>query len=113
MQLYHSTSLENAAHIQKEGFKEDDFYGIARGVFFSDRPLDVGDGVARCADVYFEVSVPLGFDLDEFEVIEDGKPDEAYREWLLPAATVNSWERVLMEMSDAPPLRWLDGLVEP
>lgn len=96
MTLYHVTSKEAAIQIANEGFVESDFHGIAMGVFLSDRPLDAGDGVALAADVIFVVTVPDDFDVHEYEVIEEGRPADAYREWLVPASLVNSWPREIL-----------------
>ncbi len=47
MRLYHSTSQEAALQILEAGFEDRLCFGIASGVFFSDRPLHAGDGVQR------------------------------------------------------------------
>jgi hypothetical protein len=96
MKLFHSTTKINAGPIVDSGFIDGDFRGIASGVFFSDRPLDQGDDVAAFAEVTFEVDFG-GLDLGEYEVIEEGRPDEAYREWLIPADIVNGLSRRLLE----------------
>lgn len=41
--------------------------------------------------------MPLGFDLSVFEAIADDKPTEARREWIIPAALVNSWPRRVLD----------------
>jgi hypothetical protein len=91
--LYHATSHSVAAAIESGGFLDADFYGIAHGVFLSDRPLDAADDVARYCDVVFEVDVPANFELEQFEAVEEDRPEEAYREWLIPASILNSWVR--------------------
>lgn len=93
MRLFHATSLEAAAQIETHGFTESKFAGIASGVFLSDRPLDGGDGASTASEVVFAVDAPSVFDLDKFELLEEGRPPDAYREWLIPAALVNGWPR--------------------
>lgn len=50
------------------------------GVFISDRPLDENEGAK--GDHLLVVELPAGVDLDDYELVEDGK---AYREWCVPA----------------------------
>ena len=96
MRLYHSTSQEAASQILEAGFEDRLYYGIASGVFFSDRPLDAGDGVAASAEAVIVIECKLSADqLDGFEVIVDDRPPEAYREWLIPAALANQMPREL------------------
>lgn len=64
---------------------------ILTGVFLGDRPMDVNEG-ATGDEV---LSVDLCADLDEYELIEDGKP---YREWCVPAALIN--EHAVVNPSD-------------
>ena len=53
-----------------------------RGVWFSDKPLDVNEGTAS-DEVLLEVIVDLRkTKFDFYEVMEEGKP---YREWCFPA----------------------------
>lgn len=97
MRLYHSTLERNAMEIMQGGFKDGNFMGIASGVFFSDRPLDQADGVASFAEVVIGIECSLTTaQLDEFEVIEEDRPPEAYREWLIPAKLVNSMPRAFL-----------------
>ena len=109
MKLFHSTGAQAADAICRNGFIDGNFMGIASGVFFADRPLDHGDGVASLADACIEVTAPDGFALDAFEVINEDKPEEAYREWLIPADIVNGWQRTQLE-GDGP---WCGGRVPP
>jgi hypothetical protein len=91
--LYHATSHLAAVAIESDGFLDAPFMTIAHGVCLSDRPLDAADGVARNCEVVFEVDVPSDFELEQFEIIEDGRPEEAYREWLVPSELLNLWPR--------------------
>ncbi len=91
--LYHATSSAAAKSIDSDGFQDAPFMSIANGVCLSDRPLDAADGVARHCDVIFEIEIPAGFDLEKFEIIEEDRPVDAYREWLIPAAQLNLWAR--------------------
>lgn len=54
------------------------------------------------------VEVPLGTDLDHWEVAEEGNPA---REWAIPADVVNAWPRYLSDgpTVDESPLRAVDG----
>lgn len=97
MKLYHSTSLASAALILRDGFNDSALLDVAFGVFLADRPLDHGDDVARHANCCLEVRVPDGFELGIFELIEDDRPLEAYREWIIPAEIVNTWVRIQLE----------------
>jgi hypothetical protein len=91
--LYHSTTRENAESILREGLRDQtDEYMTSQlhtGVWLSDTPLDENEGA--CSEAL------LVLQLDEvtvahFEWIEDGK---GYREFLVPAAIVNSVKCVL------------------
>ena len=93
MNLYHTTSDEAAKAIEREGFKNSPFLGIAHGVCLASRPLDAGDCVVRHAEVCFEIEVPDQLDLSVWEIEEEGRPEEAYREWLVPDSVVNGWPR--------------------
>lgn len=88
MILYHCTTTKNAATILREGFRDRTGYYMTRslhtGVWLSDRPLD---DAAPSSD-----TLVLRLELDEakildFEWIEEGN---GYREFLIPAAIVNS-----------------------
>ena len=76
---------------------ESSLQDIVFGVWLSDRPLDAADGVAHQNGICFCVDVPLDFDLSNFEAINDGKPIEAYCEWIIPAVLVNSWPRRIVD----------------
>jgi hypothetical protein len=98
--LYHATSIAAAQSIDSGGFRDAPFMSVAHGVCVSDRPLDAADGVARHCDVIFEIEIPSGFDLEEFEIIEEERPVDAYREWLIPAAKLNLCARRRMALGD-------------
>ena len=99
--LYHSTSEQAAQKIELNGFRDASFGGVADGVFFSNRPLTHADGVATFAHVCFQLSLPDDVNIEEFEVIEDGRPEEAYREWLIPAEIANHWHREIFNDDEA------------
>jgi hypothetical protein len=42
----------------------------------------------------FEVTIPDDLDLDEYEILEEGKP---YREWIVPAQLLNQFPRRLLD----------------
>ena len=100
MKLFHVTGNKNAEAILKEGFKEG-FRGIRpgvrdgtgtyltdrewSGVWISDKPFDdahLSDGITL-----FAIEIPEE-DISDLEWVEEGKP---YREWLVPAALLNSY----------------------
>ena len=105
MRLFHSTSRVAAALVTRDGFRDAVFMqevpGVV-GVCVSDRPLDAGDGVARSTEVCFVVSVPPGTDLSSFEVVEERRPSNAYREWLVPAEVLNTWPRRIYRAGRTP-----------
>ncbi|WP_064423118.1 hypothetical protein [Mycobacterium sp. GA-1285] len=61
------------------------------GVWLGDRPMDINEGAK--GDEVLRVEFGDDVDLDEFEVIEDGKP---YREWCVPAALINAQATVTL-----------------
>ena len=66
------------------------------GVWVSDVPLDANEGA--CGDDLFEITLDVPeAAIADYEWVEEGKP---YREWLMPAAVLNS-HATLMEVSDA------------
>ena len=50
----------------------------------SDRPLDMNEG--RPGEDALEVTITDDLDLDEWELVEEGKP---YREWCVPVELLN------------------------
>lgn len=98
--LYHSTSNDAAVCIQRDGFMESSLQDVVFGVWLSDRPMTACDGVASQSDICFCVDVPLEFDLSDFEAITEGKPIEAYREWIIPAHLVNNWPRRILNETE-------------
>jgi hypothetical protein len=54
-------------------------------VFVADVPLDVNEGAK--GDAVLGLALPDTLDLDEWELVEDGKP---YREWCIPAQVLNT-----------------------
>jgi hypothetical protein len=95
--VYHTTAA--SAAILRGGFRDaTGSYGYVNreltGVWLGDRPMDINEGAK--GDQVLRVEFPDGVDLDEFEVIEDGKP---YREWCVPAALINE-HATLTLMSD-------------
>lgn len=97
MFVYHRTP--NGAEIMRDGFSDHSgSYGFAgmtlTGCWVSDQPLDINEG-AKGEDL-------LRIDIDEatiaeYEIIEDGKP---YREWCVPAAVLNRYERTFADDQD-------------
>ena len=100
MRLFHVTGDKNAEAILRDGFREG-FRGIRpgvrngtgfyltdrewSGVWISDKPFDdahLSDGITL-----FAIEIPEE-DISDLEWVEEGKP---YREWLVPAALLNSY----------------------
>jgi hypothetical protein len=87
--LYHRTTREAARRILVEGYRDGTgrymTATIHRGVWVSDHILDENEG-AR-GDTVIEISIPPG-KIRAHKWDEAGKP---YREWLIPAAIVNTY----------------------
>lgn len=86
---YHVT--DHAAAILRGGFRDStsSSFPWVSGVYLSDQPLDVNEG-AVC-DQVLVVDLSDDTPLDAYEIIESGKP---YREWVVPAAIVNTHGQV-------------------
>ena len=91
MKVYHLTKAEYAKPILAEGFREStgSYYTSTphTGVWVSDRPLDTECGFGVRGVVCLDVEIPEE-QLAHHEWIEGGK---TYREWLLPAALINTY----------------------
>lgn len=103
--LFHTTDA--AETILREGFRDGEgSYGLVsswlQGVFLSDVPASVSDGAT--GEQVIEVTLPIGLDLSEHEIIEEHK---GYREWCIPAAVLNASGilRLLTE-DEADDVRW-------
>jgi hypothetical protein len=87
VKLYHRTF--HAAAILAAGFRDgEDTYLTGhtfRGVWFSDQPLGVNEGVAGNTVLTIEVREPI---FEEYEWVEEGK---GYRESLIPADLANRY----------------------
>ena len=87
MKCFHRTP--NLGSILENGFRDGEgtyMTGIMhRGVWLSDRPLDIGQGAK--GEFLLSVEIPEEV-LETYEWIEEGKP---YREFLIPADVVNSY----------------------
>ena len=97
MKLYHTTTLEGAEIIKRQGFRDNrGSYGLSyengtpfyiSGVFFSDRPLDCNDGLSQDVSQVFVIEIPCDV-IDPYELVEEGK---GYREWCIPTVVVNKY----------------------
>jgi hypothetical protein len=91
--VYHVTSAANASAIEREGFKDSRGLFLSEaehaGVWVAGRALDVNELGGIVPEATFEVELEES-EIAEFEWIEEGKP---YREWLVPAAVLNSARR--------------------
>ena len=96
MRVFHTTTDEAADAIEREGFRE----GVGsyltvnecRGVWLGNMPMDSNEGAS--GDVLFVLDIPAEV-LEPFEWIEEGKP---YREFLVPAETVNEYPRTRRDL---------------
>jgi hypothetical protein len=61
------------------------------GVFVGDQIMTINEGPT--GDDVIEPTLPDDFDLDYWELIEEGKP---YREWCVPAEVLNRFPRRLL-----------------
>jgi hypothetical protein len=92
MTLFHVTTVEAAAAILGDGFRDGQgFYMLLvdepiRGVFLSDHVLDGNEGVK--GGTVLAVAVDLA-QLDEWELVEE-PDDKGYREWCVPATLLNA-----------------------
>jgi hypothetical protein len=94
VRYYHATNATDA--ILAEGFRDHSgSYGLQgvtlTGVFISDQPLDGEESVS--GDRVFEVELPDDLDLDDYQLVEDGK---RYRQWCVPASLLNGFPRRLL-----------------
>jgi hypothetical protein len=90
MKLYHRTTRANADLILREGFRnEEERYTSDfsdEGVWFSDVPRDA----VECDPDEVVVAIDVGFSARSLSTFECSEDETAYREWLIPAALVNS-----------------------
>jgi len=100
MKLYHRTNADRGANILLHGFKDHTGTYLTdrewTGVWLSDRPLDINDGIEGGIVLCVELNAAEG-DLSEWEWIEEGK---TYREWLIPAAFVNGHQITIIVPAD-------------
>src|ERR1035441_8378729 len=94
MILFHRTNPQSARDILQQGFRDGTGNYLTdhtfSGVWLSDTPLDENEGAF--GDILLEVNVDMQeAELREHEWIEEGKP---YREFLVPAAKINSRMKV-------------------
>jgi len=100
----HTTDVADA--ILRDGFRDATgpymFIGIElTGVFLGDRPMDVNEGAK--GDQVLRVELPDDIDVDDFELIEEGK---TYREWCVPAALINEHATVTLMSDDELDRMW-------
>jgi hypothetical protein len=88
MRCYHRTSLEAAAAIVADGFRDAEGYymtgNLYRGVWVSTEPLTVNEGASGAA--LLSTVIPEDV-FAEYEWVEDAK---SYREALVPADVLNA-----------------------
>jgi hypothetical protein len=105
---FHTTDAAEA--ILRDGFRDTEgtykLVGFTlRGVFIADVPVDANEGTK--GGQLLEIVVPDDLDLENFELVEDGKP---YREWCTPSALLNKHGTVRLlsgdEREQAEAARW-------
>lgn len=99
VKLFHRTTIANARSIQRTGFRDGRGSYMTRsehsGVWLSNVPLDENEGAIGDALLSLEIDEAR---IASFEWLEVGKP---YREWLVPAAVINSESSSLtLEVAD-------------
>jgi hypothetical protein len=106
MICYHTTDAANA--ILRHGFRDaTGSYMLVNfeltGVFLGDSPMDVNEGAT--GDQVLKVEFPDDVDLDDFELVEEGKP---YREWCVPAALINERATLTLMSEDEVDAAWAE-----
>lgn len=100
---YHRTSIEAAEGILRNGFKNGrGKYMTDRvwsGVWLSDRPLDVGEGGVFSGPR--TVLLHIHIDATKVEPHEWIEEDRPYREFLVPAKTLNRYGKVRIERTES------------
>ena len=90
LMTYHRTTSEAAELILREGFQDTEGQfgtsSVHRGVWLSDIPLNINDGVE--GDALLEVTLMLS--QDEMDATEWAEQHVGHREWLMPAVTINA-----------------------
>lgn len=93
MTLYHTTTPESAAAIQRDGFDDrstDRFAGkLLRGIFLSNEPLWENELIDP---VTFEIDLSL----ESVAPYECTTPEHGYRQWIVPSNLVNQADRRLV-----------------
>jgi hypothetical protein len=92
MRLYHTTTIPSGEAILADGFRDAVGHyltaNLYTGVWLCDRPLTQADGMWAEDDLsVLTLEIPEEV-VEPFEWVEEGKP---YREFLVPAATVNRY----------------------
>lgn len=89
---FHRTGARAARAILRSGFRDATHYYLTltphTGVWLSDVPLNVNDGVNGDALLVVEID---GRKVSKFEWVEEAKP---YREFLVPAKVLNTYGSV-------------------
>lgn len=113
MRFFHGTSTANATSILQSGFRDATKYigGMEiKGVWISAYPLTIQEGAN--SDAYLIIETIDEVAIEDFEVIEEGKP---YREWCVPATTLNQaivWRATDPEVEVLEQHNWRDCLLQ-
>jgi hypothetical protein len=98
VKFFHHTTKEAARQILEEGFADRPRAWPAgtdlAGVWLSDVPLDLNDHARHHYDIHLMLDGLEEDELAQFELLEEGREDRSYREWLVPSEIVNSKGRI-------------------
>lgn len=101
MKFYHATNADALKAILKDGFRDNQgtyMTGILlKGVWVSDRPVDSNEGAKGTDTVCMEIPEEK---MVEYEVIEEGRPPEVYREFLVPADILNQYKIEVVDLNE-------------
>jgi hypothetical protein len=106
IRVYHRTNDAAAAKIDSGGFHDADNDGYPNGVWVSTYPFEGGFSKQRPSTgpiFLIELEgIPRERMFHDFEVIETGKP---YREFIIPAALLNTFSRRRLTQDEAEDIR--------
>ncbi len=97
MLIFHTTTKENAEKIVLNGFldpqgeiiRNHDCTPTEEGIYFANQVVEDGS-LDSGANFYFQIEIPEDI-IAEYEVTDDANEVVPYREWVIPANTINSY----------------------
>jgi hypothetical protein len=100
--FYHRTTDQRAELILREGFRDRTSNYLSdqthTGVWLSNVPLDENEGA--CGNALLQVELPNEEMVSDYEWVQE--ESFGYREWLIPAALINSHGKVTEVEDDTP-----------